>query len=139
MDFGRSWRGKRIFGAHKTWRGLFFGTVAAMITIQLQQSFDFNIAQYTGTNILLIGFLLGFGALMGDAVKSFFKRRANVKPGKQWIPWDQIDWVLGSLLFFHFYQPVSLTALIIALLLFGLLHPVVNMIGYHLKIKKNKF
>ena len=44
-----------------------------------------------------IGLLLGSGALIGDAVKSFFKRKEGIKPGNRFIPWDQLDYSIGSL------------------------------------------
>lgn len=31
----------------------------------------------------------------GDAAKSFFKRRVHVPPGKPWVPFDQLDFVIG--------------------------------------------
>src|SRR6185369_16468061 len=37
MDFGRTFRGRRILGDHKTWRGLVSGIVAATALLWLQQ------------------------------------------------------------------------------------------------------
>jgi len=51
------------------------------------------------SNWLLFGFLMGFGALLGDMTKSFFKRRLGYAPGKPFIPFDQLDFVVGALLF----------------------------------------
>jgi CDP-diglyceride synthetase len=36
LDFGKSWRGKRIFGNNKTWRGLIFGTLIASLVGLIQ-------------------------------------------------------------------------------------------------------
>ena len=36
VDFGRSFRGHRIFGTHKTWRGLIVGIIFATFTLGLQ-------------------------------------------------------------------------------------------------------
>ncbi len=36
--------------------------------------------------------------MTGDAVKSFFKRRAGVPPGGRWIPADEIDFIIGAML-----------------------------------------
>jgi CDP-2,3-bis-(O-geranylgeranyl)-sn-glycerol synthase len=47
---------------------------------------------------LSLGFLLGLGAMAGDAAKSFFKRRLGIAPGHPWIPFDQIDFQIGALL-----------------------------------------
>ena len=40
---------------------------------------------------------LCFGALLGDIVESFFKRRAGKERGEDWIPFDQLDFLLGAL------------------------------------------
>ncbi|HSX05849.1 MAG TPA: CDP-archaeol synthase, partial [Candidatus Saccharimonadales bacterium] len=37
MDFGLSYRGKRILGAHKTWRGFIAGVLTSILTLWLQQ------------------------------------------------------------------------------------------------------
>ena len=43
------------------------------------------------------GAWLGLCALLGDLLKSFFKRRLTIAPGRPWIPFDEIDWVAGAL------------------------------------------
>src|ERR1700739_3392699 len=37
MDLGKTFRGKRIFGSHKTWRGLIAGIIFGTLTLELQQ------------------------------------------------------------------------------------------------------
>jgi CDP-2,3-bis-(O-geranylgeranyl)-sn-glycerol synthase len=83
--------------------------------------------------------LLGFGALAGDSIKSFFKRRVGVKPGKRWFPFDQIDFVIGALAFASIvYFPGWKNALIILLIsLAG--HVLVNHSAYYLKIRGEKW
>ncbi len=144
VDFGKSWRGKRIFGSHKTWRGIIFGTLFGVFTFWLQQylyRFDFfeslSVVNYT-EETWLFGFLLGSGAVWGDAIKSFFKRQANRPPGVPWIPFDQIDYTVGAVVLvsiIHF-PGVGLT---IAIICFGfVLHILFNLLGYILRLKKNK-
>ncbi|MBW2992665.1 CDP-archaeol synthase [Candidatus Woesearchaeota archaeon] len=144
VDFNKTFRNKPIFGKNKTFRGFFFGIILSIIIIYIQKllypfMLNYSIIDYTSINIYLLGFLLGFGALFGDLIKSFFKRQLNIAPGKPWIPFDQIDWVIGSLLFSLLYINISLDIILISILLFGIIHPLVNYIGYLLKIKKNKF
>jgi len=43
---------------------------------------EYTFFDYTEVNILIIGFLFGFGALLGDLVESFFKRRIGIESGK---------------------------------------------------------
>jgi len=102
MDGGRSWRGRRVLGDHKTWRGLLAGTVTGVFVYELQRLAhgagvlrDLALLDYE-TWPVLGGLLMGTGALVGDAVKSFFKRRVGVAPGHSWLGFDQIDFYLGA-------------------------------------------
>lgn len=137
MDFGRSFRGQRVFGANKTWRGLVYGAVlgglVGAVVFQVWPSVfeTFKIS----ANPFLVGALLGAGALVGDAVESFFKRQNGVKPGESWFPFDQTDYIIGGLLFVWPLASLTLqTAGIIFISYFGL-HVIVSYIGYLLKFK----
>lgn len=135
---------KKLFGEHKTYRGFFFGILLSIITIYLQKLLypwmaDYSIIDYSSVNVLLPGFLLGFGALAGDLVKSYFKRKAGIEPGKAWIPFDQLDWIAGALICVAFYIKLSIEITVVTVVLFGLLHPAINLIGYLFKAKKEQF
>lgn len=143
VDFNNKIRGKAIFGKHKTYRGFFFGILAAIATVIIQSFFynsmkNYSIVDYSSINLLLLGFLFGFGTMFGDLVESFFKRRLNIKPGRQWIPFDQIDWILGTVIFVGFYININLDIIITALVLGTVLHILVNYLGFYIGIKKNK-
>jgi CDP-2,3-bis-(O-geranylgeranyl)-sn-glycerol synthase len=105
IDGGRSFRGKRILGDHKTWRGLLAGTVVGVIAYELQRfasaggfASEWALIDYAA-NPLLPGALMGLGAGVGDSVKSFFKRRLDIEPGASWPVFDQLDFFIGAYLF----------------------------------------
>jgi len=137
LDFGKSWKGKRIFGDHKTWRGLIFGTLIGMLTAWVQSQFHtpLDLVDFSVVNPLLLGGLLGFGALAGDAIKSYFKRRKNLAPGTAWVPFDQLDFVFGGLIAAAFIIKIPLLIILILLLLTPALHLLANQIGYRLGLK----
>ncbi len=149
IDFGKKFRGKRIFGDHKTWRGLIFGIIVAIAICWAQRLLyphfaEYSLLDYQNINVNVLGFVLGFGALGGDIVKSFFKRQIGVAPGKTWIIFDQIDWIVGASflmwVFFEFSPDIfSGWVYVVAIILFGLLHPIFNLISWVLGIQKNKF
>ena len=144
VDFNKKLNSKPIFGENKTYRGLFFGIVSSILFVFLQtiiypETKFISLINYSSINFLAFGFFLGFGALFGDLIKSFLKRQFNIPPGKPWVPFDQIDWILGAIMFIYFYVPISLKEITAAIIIFGILHPAVNFIGYLLKIKENKF
>ena len=142
VDFGKTYRGKAIFGKNKTFRGLIVGILIATFVVYLQQRVPFlrsSLVDYAAVNVWLLGLLLGGGALLGDMIESFFKRQLSIAPGKSWVPFDQLDWVLGALILVSIVVSLSVAHIITALLLFGILHPLINLIGYALRIKKNKW
>jgi CDP-2,3-bis-(O-geranylgeranyl)-sn-glycerol synthase len=109
IDFGKTWRdGRRILGDGKTWRGLLAGTFLGMTAgfglVVGAQYLNMNGYSYLGLTdfegfpfMILILFSLCFGALFGDIVESFFKRRIGKDRGQDWIPFDQLDFLVGAL------------------------------------------
>ncbi len=81
IDGGRSFRGKRLLGDHKTWRGLVAGIVVGLAAYELQRllhaaGFAPSLALLDyAENPVLPGLLMGLGTGVGDAVKSFFTGR----------------------------------------------------------------
>ena len=142
IDGGRSLWGKRILGDHKTWRGLLGGIVAGALVLELQRLvYEAGLAQSLAlidysAHPLLPGLLMGLGAGTGDAVKSFFKRRINIEPGKSWPVFDQLDFFLGAYLFVSlvYSPPLLLTIASLPIILFGNIAS--NAIGYWLGFKE---
>ncbi|MBU4246047.1 MAG: CDP-2,3-bis-(O-geranylgeranyl)-sn-glycerol synthase [Nanoarchaeota archaeon] len=103
IDFGKKMPdGEPILGPGKTWRGVFTGIAAAVIVAGLQDYIQnrFDLSQYgLITMSIQLGFLLGAGAIVGDSVKSFFKRRLKIARGAEWPLLDQLDFIVGALLF----------------------------------------
>jgi CDP-2,3-bis-(O-geranylgeranyl)-sn-glycerol synthase len=144
IDFYKKFRGNRILGDHKTFRGFIFAIIGSVCIVYLQtllynnfvflrQISSFN---YNTINPFLFGFLSGFGALAGDSIKSFFKRQMNIPPGKSWVPFDQIDYILGGLLFTSLYIRLSFYQYLLLFFLWFLLHPIVTLIGWLMKLKE---
>jgi len=143
MDFYKKFRGKRLFGNHKTIRGFIVGIATGIITVYLQtilyNSFQFfrdiSFMNYNTINPILFGFLASFGALFGDSLKSFFKRQLKIPEGKSWVPADQIDYILGGILFTSLYVHLSFETYIILFAIWFFLHPLSTFIGWLLRLK----
>jgi CDP-2,3-bis-(O-geranylgeranyl)-sn-glycerol synthase len=114
-----------VFGSHKTIRGFITGTVAAAICYLLEHFF--SVSQ---SNFFLLGALMGFSALVGDSIKSLIKRRYSILPGHPWFPFDQIDWIIGAIIFtYPFIHPKSIQ-IFLAISLGLILHLLIKIIGY---------
>jgi CDP-2,3-bis-(O-geranylgeranyl)-sn-glycerol synthase len=133
LDFGKSFRGKRVFGANKTWRGLATGTLIGAL-VGVTQSFFLN---YNGShwNAAWLGALMGAGALMGDALESFIKRQRGVPAGHSWFPFDQLDYIIGALLFIYPFARLPLHIMAIILATYFGLHIVTVYVFYLLGIR----
>ena len=86
---------------------------------------------------MLWGVWLGGAAIFGDALKSFVKRQLDILPGHPWKPWDQIDMVIGVLLFTQWLAPLSVTHLLTAFVVIGVLSYSFSVIGVYLRLKKS--
>ena len=143
MDFGKTFfDGKPLLGAHKTFRGFlagiivgtFVGLVQTVIYEQVLFQYEYGYQfQYT----IFLGFALSLGALSGDLIESFVKRRLNRSPGSSLPVADQIDFILGAFLFSIPIMPPSFTAALIILLITIPIHLLTNL-GAAILNMKNK-
>jgi CDP-2,3-bis-(O-geranylgeranyl)-sn-glycerol synthase len=141
IDFGKKFfDGKPFLGSHKTFRGFFAGIIvgtlvgAAQTIIYEQVLFEYG-TQFSYS--ILLGFMLSLGALTGDIIESFIKRRISHSPGSSLPVADQIDFILGAFLFSIPVSPPSLFEALIILLVTIPIHLLTNL-GAALLNMKNK-
>ena len=146
IDFNKKFMGEPVLGLHKTWRGVFSGFTVGMLTLFLQVwLYRFSAIQkitlldYQEINVLFFGFLLCGGAIFGDLLFAFVKRRLRLKSGARFLPFDQINYVVGAAIFLTPFYKVD-SVVWFALLVFSFfLHIIINRIGYHLNLHKAKW
>ena len=130
MDFGKNFfDGKRIFGTNKTYRGFFFG-LAVGITVGMVEVVLFDYP-------LLFSILTPLGALLGDLTAAFLKRRLGIAPGGLLPIIDQIDFVVGALLFSLPLAMIYWQLAVAVLIITPPIHLLTNFVAYKLKLKKN--
>ena len=144
IDFNIRIGKNAVLGKNKTYRGLVAGILVAIIIAYIQFFLNENniladLALVDYSNWLLIGFLLGFGAMFGDMVKSFVKRRFGLKPGTPFVPFDQLDFVFGSLIFIYPVARLSMEKMAIILFISFILHMVINHIAFYTGIRKERW
>lgn len=139
VDGGLKFRGRPILGSHKTWGGTLAGILGGMLAAFIQHRLSPNFAvleMVDYSDWAIIGLLIGSGAIIGDLVKSFFKRQFNIKPGQNWVPFDEIDFLIGSVLFIAPYYFVGWMNVAVIMTVGFISHILVNLLGFYLRIRK---
>ncbi len=130
LDFGKNFLdGKRIFGKNKTFRGFLFGLLVGFL-VGLIEVLGF---QYP----ILFAVLSPLGALLGDLTGAFLKRRLSIEPGGLLPIIDQVDFVVGALLFTLPLQIASVEVAVAMLAITPPIHLLTNYGAYRLKLKNN--
>jgi CDP-2,3-bis-(O-geranylgeranyl)-sn-glycerol synthase len=151
IDGGRFYSdGRRILGDGKTIRGFIVGIIFGIL-VGIGQMFAAPylhpiLAQFVTVTpemeLVLymqvpVAVLMAFGALTGDIVGSFIKRRVDVKSGNPSPFMDQIGFILMALIFaYPLIQPESIYVVVLILMTLGI-HWISNALGYLLGLKKN--
>jgi CDP-2,3-bis-(O-geranylgeranyl)-sn-glycerol synthase len=144
VDCYKKFHGKRILGNHKTFRGFVAAIISGILFCLLEVWLYNNVPvirqvvslNYSFINPLILGALLGFGALFGDTIKSLFKRLINIPPGESWFPFDQTDYILGGITFSLLYIRFSPGDYLVLFIVWFLVHPLTNFVGYLLRLRK---
>ena len=136
LDFGMTVNSHRMFGKNKTWRGLLSGMIIGGLCAWLLYPY-LGTSTGSGTSVshFFIGAALGFGALLGDAIESFFKRQLNIASGNSWLVFDQLDYVIGAIIFSFPFVRLGLIDYGVVVLVYFSLHFVISYLGYLLGFK----
>ncbi|NIO21138.1 MAG: CDP-2,3-bis-(O-geranylgeranyl)-sn-glycerol synthase [Candidatus Aenigmarchaeota archaeon] len=143
IDGGRVFRNKPVFGPGKTWEGLVLGVIVAILVATFQM-FVYPYLPWDLSPVLLdivpmspfLGLVIGLGAMVGDLGGSLVKRRIGIARGKPAPLLDQLDFIIGMLIFASFVIALKWEWIVILLVLTPVLHLIANGIAYLLKLKK---
>ncbi|MDP6670520.1 MAG: CDP-archaeol synthase, partial [archaeon] len=96
LDFGKNFfDGRPLFGKGKTFRGTIAGIVVGSVGALAVSVFLSDFTTVISANYFHYGFLLAAGAMLGDLVGSFIKRRTGLARGESVLLLDQLDFVAG--------------------------------------------
>lgn len=145
IDAGRTLDDARVLGDGKTWRGAVAGTLAGMALAVLLNAVAPTVG--TATGLALPTFppaavlALPLGAILGDMLASFLKRRTGRSRGAAFPGLDQLDFLLGALVLTAlaatawFTATFTLGVLATILALTPLLHVTANVVAYRAGLK----
>jgi CDP-2,3-bis-(O-geranylgeranyl)-sn-glycerol synthase len=152
IDLNKSWKGRRLLGDGKTWRGLIGGIAAgtSLGFVQIFIALPFDDQTFWGfgevPQAMALVLVLATGSLLGDLAGAFIKRRLGMERGEKAPVLDQYNFVAGAVLLTllvfpdwfigAFIEGEHVISLLSVLIITPLLHRGVNIIGYRKGLKK---
>ena len=150
LDFGLDFRGRPLFGANKTWRGvLVMSGVSVLVVFVQSRLYDIDafravsMLDYERTNPLLLGLVLGLGYSLSELPNSFAKRRFGIAPGAasgghrvlQYVI-DQADSPAGGTLALALFLGLGAESVLLVFFLGFCLHVVMDRLFFLLAVKQ---
>ncbi|MFX1509843.1 MAG: CDP-2,3-bis-(O-geranylgeranyl)-sn-glycerol synthase [Promethearchaeota archaeon] len=150
IDGGRSLGdGEPVFGPGKTWEGFLIGFISGVLIGLLQVIagpyllaliIQYLIIPPEFVPVVLVTPLLvtlvALGALLGDLVGSFIKRRLKIERGRPAPLLDQLDFLIMAMLLGSLVTVIPLILAIFLLIVTPIIHLLANIIGYLLHLKR---
>jgi CDP-archaeol synthase len=142
IDGGRTFRGRRLLGANKTWRGagaMFAGVLTATILLHRSRWYRDRLPpELRDVPPALTGSLLGASVVVGELPNSFLKRQLDIAPGEQRGSlsgiavslFDQADFVLATWLLLRPVFKMSVGQALDAAAVVTMAHLPINVVGY---------
>ncbi len=144
VDFGKKIFGKRLLGDGKTIEGtaagiifgLFYGAVQMLVQPYIPLVIDGKALNLITITPIIITLLVA-GAILGDFIGSFIKRRLNLERGKSAPGMDQLGFLITAMLLTSLFVSINIYIWIALILLTPLIHWIANIIGfYFMKVKQ---
>ncbi len=131
IDAGKKFLdGRRILGDGKTYEGFIVGIYFGILVVSayVVLAGDFSYFRWGVPSVI--------GALLGDMLGSFIKRRLNIPRGGKAFLLDQLDFFFGATIGIIFGGAApSLYVISCGLIVILTLHVITNRIAYELKLK----
>jgi CDP-2,3-bis-(O-geranylgeranyl)-sn-glycerol synthase len=145
IDGGRTWKGRRVLGDGKTWRGTIGGILAGVVLALVLLAISSYLARTRGIDLPpfppLAMIALPTGAMLGDIAASFLKRRLDRQRGAAAPGLDQLDFVVGALVLTAVATPrwfgaiFTVPVVSVVLVATPILHVTTNVLGYWAGLK----
>jgi hypothetical protein len=144
LDGGATFRGRRVFGDNKTWRGVAGAWVGCVAIVAIQKyviadrAGDLAVIDYASVSALALGTAFAAGAVVGELPNSFVKRqigiRAGGRPTGPFVPifytWDQIDSLFAIWPLLLFWVRPTAALLVASFVVVFVVHQIVSLGGF---------
>lgn len=147
IDAGRTYKGTRLLGDGKTWRGTAGGTATGILVAAVLNTLVFLLRADDVLPVFPVAAVvaLPLGAMIGDLLASFFKRRLGHARGTAVPGLDQLDFVIGALVLTALLSPAwfgatfTLPVIVVVLVLTPILHLGMNVAAYQIGWKNEPY
>ena len=125
IDFGVYLWGQRLFGDKKTIEGTFAAIIlATCMGVALSEP--------------LVGFVFAVGAMLGDLLNSFIKRRLKIPPGKYFPIMDELNFLFFPVIFAPSFFSITLLDVLVLGVLAMFLHYLYDRVALFTGFKKRE-
>ena len=150
IDNGATLRGRRLFGANKTYRGVVavaLGTAAGvglqMMLYRVGVGHHVALLNYNNPALLVVGLAIGAAAMLSELLNSLLKRQLGIAPGAAgngvagvvFYILDQIDMLVGVWVVLSFVITVTATRVLWSVVFLFVTHQVLTVVGYGLGMR----
>jgi hypothetical protein len=152
IDRGAQFRGKRLFGENKTWRGIVSTTLGTALGFVIQALWLHNyesvqrleLFEYSLPKALVVGLLVGVACGISELPNSFIKRQIGIAPGATasgavnlvFYIIDQVDFLVGAWIVLIFVIAISPVRVLYSFVFLFVTHQVISFLGYLLGMRK---
>ena len=150
IDAGVTLRGRRLFGANKTYRGIFavaLGTAAGFVLQALLHhagvARGVELLEYGSPVTIALGLAVGAAAMLSELPNSVIKRQLGIAPGAAgsgvvgavFYVLDQVDMLLGVWLVLGMVIEVTASRVLWSVVFLFIAHQVLTLVGYQLGMR----
>ncbi len=140
--------GRRLLGDSKTIRGTLGGIIAGLIvgmafillwpSYLADQKLGEQLFVFTPEQKLMVTIFMVLGAILGDLLGSFFKRRLEIEPGQPLLVTDQLLFILMAVALSTIPKGFFITIfdLLVVIGITLVIHILANVIAHRLNLKK---
>jgi CDP-archaeol synthase len=144
IDRGRTWRGRRLFGENKTYRGIVAVAAGTALGFALLAG-NGRVGPMLGSRpaALLLGLAVGAAAMLAELPNSLLKRQLDVAPGSQaaglrgalFHVLDQVDVLAGGWLVLAWAVPLTAARALGSFIFIYMGHQLATLVGYALGLR----
>jgi CDP-2,3-bis-(O-geranylgeranyl)-sn-glycerol synthase len=145
IDNGRCWRGRRLFGENKTFRGIVLVAAGTAVGYAISSAAGvWPAGPLSHPSVALcVGFATGAAAMAAELPNSLLKRQLGIAPGSQpggklgplFHVLDQVDVVVGAWAVLLWIVEPDLVTVLASLVFMYLAHQAITLAGYALGMR----